>query len=90
MEQDSNQRKKKRKKKMIRVDGAIKITQNADGTDLVKCSLVADTSAEVIAIGDNGSTVEGLDANTKIAPFSTAFTKSCDLGVLGSDGVWNF
>jgi len=75
---------------MIRVDGPIKITHQADGVDLVKCSLVADTSAEVIAIGDNGSTVEGLDAKTKIAPFSTCFTVEQELGVLGSDGQWKF
>lgn len=75
---------------MIKTDGAIKVVQNADGTFGVKCDLMADTRAEVEAIGTDGSSIEGLDDVTTLLPFCTAFTTDKELGILGSDGVWKF
>ncbi len=70
--------------------GIEEIINNADGTATVKCTIEAGTSAEVIASGADGSTIEGLNAGDKLAPFSKCFTASAELGVLGSDGVWKF
>ena len=39
-------------------------------------------------MGTNGDVVEGFSDNVIIAPFSTAFTKNKELGILGSDNVW--
>jgi len=69
-----------------------KRTTTPDGSTIriCECSLMSDTSDEVIAIGNDGSTVVGLDSTIRIAPFSTCFTKDKELGVLGSDNQWTF
>ena len=56
----------------------------------VKASLSADTSAEVIAMGDTCLNVEGIQDGIKLAPFSDCFTAEQELGVINSLGVWNF
>lgn len=63
---------------------------DVNGKRVLKVSLDADTAAEVIAIGTNPATVQGMAADTVIAPFSSAFTADQKLGILGSDGTWNF
>lgn len=63
---------------------------NSDGKRVLQVSLNADTAAEVQAIGTNPATVQGMAPDTVIAPFSSAFTVDKKLGILGSDGVWNF
>lgn len=77
---------------MIAIDkkGISEIVNNADGTSSLKCGLLADTSAEVIAIGNDASTIDGCGIGDKLLPFCTCFTADQELGVLGSDGAWKF
>ena len=63
---------------------------DTNGKRILKVSLEADTVAEVEAIGTNPATVQGMPADTVIAPFSSCFTATQELGILGSDGNWNF
>ena len=65
------------------------IGTNGDGKRILQVSLNADTSAEVKAIGNDSTTVEGMAPDTVIAPFSSAFTVAeQELLQLGSDNVW--
>ena len=76
---------------MIILDKVEKQTgTDSSGKRVLKVSLNADTALEVIAIGDDPATVEGMPNDTVIAPFSSCFTVEQKLGILGSDGVWNF
>ena len=61
---------------------------DTNGKRILKVSLDADTAEEVIAIGTNPATVQGMAVNTVIAPFSSAFTADQELLILGSDGTW--
>ena len=63
---------------------------DTNGKRILKVSLEADTAAEVEAIGTNPATVQGMPTDSVIAPFSSCFTVEQKLGILGSDGVWNF
>jgi len=63
---------------------------DANGKRILRVSLDADTVEEVEAIGNNPATVQGMPSDTVIGPFSSCFTVTQKLGILGSDGVWNF
>lgn len=65
-----------------------KISTDSNGKDVLQVSLVADTAAEVIAIGTNPATIVGMPTNAVLAPFSTCFTTEQVLLMLGSNGVW--
>lgn len=76
---------------MIKLDGVFTLEKVENGKKYGRCDLLADTQAEVKAIGTNGATVIGLDSDTVLTMGSSAFTsKTKELGVLSSDGVWNF
>lgn len=61
-----------------------------NGKTVVRASLVADTSSEVVAIGANASTVEGLSENYVMSFGSTCLTVNGDFGQLDSSGNWVF
>ena len=74
---------------MIILDKVEKQTgTDSSGKRVLKVTLNADTASEVIAIGDDPATVEGMPNDTVIAPFSTCFTASQELLVLDSSGIW--
>ena len=52
--------------------------------------MLSDTEEEIEAMGTNGDIVEGFSDNVIITPFSTAFTKNKEFGVLGSDNIWTW
>ena len=66
------------------------VEKEQDGKKYIRADLLSDTKEEIEAMGTNGDVVEGFSANVIIAPFSTAFTKNKEFGVLGSDGVWTW
>lgn len=70
----------------ISVEGIDKIT----GAKIAKVSLSSDTKDEVVAIGDDGSTVDGLSAGDKMTLGSTCLCATGDFGILNSSGVWTF
>lgn len=57
---------------------------------VVRVNLVADTKDEIEALGDTATNVVGLSNGTKLSMGSMAITVGGELGVLGSDGTWNF
>ena len=61
-----------------------------DGKKYVRADLLSDTKEEIEAMGTNGDIVEGFSDNVIITPFSTAFTKNKEFGVLGSDNIWTW
>ena len=61
-----------------------------NGKTAVRASLVADNSAEVVAIGTNANTVEGLTDNNIMSFGSTCLTVNGDFGQLDSSGNWVF
>ena len=67
-----------------------KLGQNSEGKDVLQVSLNADTSDEVIENGTDVTNIEGMPQNSVLAPFSSCFTATKKLGVLKSDGTWNF
>lgn len=74
---------------MIRcVEG--KVEYPISGQRKIIASLVADTKAEVIAIGANGSTVNGLQTGDTMLLGSTCLCANGDFGILNSSGVWTF
>lgn len=74
---------------MVKVDGTpITTGYTVDGKRKVKCSLIADESADIIAIGTDGSTVEGLGPNDVIDWGSDCFTCEQELLMLNSSGQW--
>lgn len=66
-------------------------SQTIDGTvngkTAIRASLAADTAAEVIAIGNDATQVEGT-VYDYLAPFSTCLTVDGQFLQLGSDGSW--
>jgi hypothetical protein len=56
----------------------------------VEASLKADTSAEVISMGNECSGVVGLEDGTILDFGSTCLTTEGDFGMLTSNGVWKF
>lgn len=56
----------------------------------VEASLKADTSAEVISMGNICSGVVGLENGTILDFGSTCLTTEGDFGMLTSQGVWKF
>lgn len=73
----------------VKLDGTPKTEgYTSDGKRLVKCSLVADTGADIIAVGTDGSKVEGLGANDVIAWGSDGFTTEQEFFMLNSSGQW--
>ncbi len=74
---------------MIKVDEIEKIEKYDGGKRYVKVSLTADTKAEVLEMGTDGSLVKGLLDMDVIAAHSTAFTADKKLLVLDSAGVWH-
>lgn len=75
---------------MIKLSGSPVVEKDTKGAREVRVSLVADTKAEVIAIGANGSNVSGLQSGDKMTLGSTCLCANCDFGVLNSSGVWTF
>ena len=75
---------------MVKLDGssAVVVEKRENGKKYIKCDLLADSASEVQAIGNDGSTVIGLDADTVIAMGSTAFTTDKELLVIDSNGTW--
>lgn len=66
------------------------VETNIGSPNVVLASLIADTSAEVISMGDVCSGVEGLQDGTKLSWGSDCFTVEQDLGILDSSGAWQF
>lgn len=75
---------------MIKLDAssAVVVEKRENGKKYIKCDLLADNASEVIAIGNDGGTVLGLDANTVITMGSTAFTSEKELLIMDSNGTW--
>lgn len=67
-----------------------KLGKNSEGKDMLQVSLNADTSDEVIENGTDVTNIEGMPSNSVLAPFSSVFTASKELGILDSDGDWQF
>lgn len=61
-----------------------------NGKTMVRASLIADTQAEVTAIGDDASTIDGLNAGIKLAFGSSCITVNSEYGTLDSSGTWVF
>ena len=72
---------------MIKASSSV-VEKEQDGKKYIRADLLSDTKEEIESMGTNGDVVEGFSDNVIIAPFSTAFTKNKELGVLGSDNVW--
>ena len=73
---------------MIKLDTINKIEKYEGGKRYVQVSLTSDTSAEVKAIGTDGSQVHGLLNGDVITAHSDCFTADQELLILGSNGVW--
>lgn len=61
-----------------------------EGKSEARATLIADTSAEVIAIDNDATNIVGLGDGYILAFGSTCLTVNSEFGVLGSDGKWNF
>lgn len=74
---------------MIKASSSV-VEKVQDGNKYVRADLLSDTKEEIEAMGTNGDIVEGFSDNVIITPFSTAFTKNKEFGVLGSDNIWTW
>lgn len=74
---------------MIKASSSV-VEKVQDGKKYVRANLLSDTKEEIEAMGTNGDIVEDFSDNVIITPFSTAFTKNKELGILGSDNVWTW
>ena len=74
---------------MIKASSSV-VEKVQDGQKYVRADLLSDTKEEIEAMGTNGDIVEGFSDNVIITPFSTAFTKNKEFGVLGSDNIWTW
>ena len=74
---------------MIKASSSV-VEKVQDGKKYVRADLLSDTKEEIEAMGTNGDIVEGFSNNVIITPFSTAFTKKKEFGVLGSDNIWTW
>ena len=74
---------------MIKASSSV-VEKIQDGKKYVRADLLSDTKEEIEAMGTNGDIVEGFSDNVIITPFSTAFTKNKEFGVLGSDSIWTW
>lgn len=71
----------------LTVDDAFTLTNKPRN---VKATLIADTKDEVEAIGNDGSTVDGLRDGDILEFGSTCLCVDGSFGILGSDGNWTF
>lgn len=67
-----------------------KLGKNSEGKDMLQVSLNADTVDEVLDMGTDVEKIENMPPNSVLAPFSSVFTASKELGILDSDGDWQF
>ena len=74
---------------MIKASSSV-VEKLQDGKKYVRADLLSDTKEEIEAMGTNGDIVEGFSDNVIITPFSTAFTKNKEFGILGSDNIWTW
>lgn len=74
---------------MIKASSSV-VEKVQDGKKYVRADLLSDTKEEIEEMGTNGDIVEGFSDNVIITPFSTAFTKNKEFGVLGSDNIWTW
>ena len=74
---------------MIKVD-SLTLERVENGKRTVMVQLVADTKDEVIACGSSGANVVGLTANDTMTLGSMALCADGSLGMLDSNGQWNW
>lgn len=72
---------------MIKASG-ITVEKEKDGKRYVKCSLNADTGAEIKANGTDVTNIVGLRPTDEMTAFSTCLCADGDFVMLNSSGVW--
>lgn len=74
---------------MVKVD-SLTLESLENGKRKVMVQLVADTKEEVEACGSSGANVVGLTANDTMTLGSMALCADGSLGILNSQGQWNW